>query len=73
MLLSMRQIDISKKLNVSAMFISNLLNGKRFTTNKDLAIALSGYSGKPAIDFISPAIREAYLKAWPELADVLSG
>jgi hypothetical protein len=68
----MKQIEIAKKHNVSAMFISNLLSGDRYTTNPDLAKSVSARVGKPPIDFISPKLREVYLKAWPELGETIN-
>ena len=41
--------------------------GKQYTTNKELAADLGKEQGKHPIDFISPRLRETFLKAWPEL------
>jgi hypothetical protein len=53
----------------SPMFISYLKRGKRFTTDKEVAIRVGQETERPPIDFISPRLRETYLKAWPELGE----
>jgi len=65
----MKTKDKATKKPGSPIFISYLKRGLRYTTDKDLAIrvALEVDKGKKPIDFISPKLREAYLKAWPEL------
>lgn len=62
--------DSITKSTGSPMFISYLKRGLRHTTDKDIAIRVGKEEGRPPIDFISPKLREAYLKAWPELGKV---
>ena len=49
------------------MMLSYLKRGMRHTTKRDVAIRLAQETGKKPIEFISPRLREAYLRAWPEL------
>lgn len=51
------------------MFIWFLKHGQRFTTDKDIAIRVGKETGKPPIEFISPRLRDTYLKVWPELGE----
>ncbi len=53
------------------MFMSYLKRGLRFTTDKDIALRVAQQTGQRPIDYISPRLREAYLKAWPALGVVL--
>ena len=66
----MKQTDIAKEVNVSKMFISDLIAGKKYTTKKEVAVVVGKDQGKPPIEYITPKLRETYLKAWPDLADV---
>lgn len=48
-------------------YIIQLKNGLRFTTNLDLAIKASEATGRPVAEFISSRVREAYMKAYPDI------
>jgi hypothetical protein len=63
----MKPIDIARKHTVSAMFVSLALRGKRYTTDRDLAVSLAGVTGKKPIEHIPEKLRDTYLRAWPEL------
>ncbi len=49
------------------MFISSLVRGKKFTTDRNVAIEVAKITGKRPIEHISEKLREQYLEAWPEL------
>lgn len=42
-------------------------HGKRFTRSIDIAIEVAKKTGKPPIEYISPALRETYRKAYPNI------
>jgi hypothetical protein len=65
----MKNIELSKKLKISPIFVSYLLRGKRYTRIKDVAIAIAAVSGKKPIEHISPSLRKMYLKDFPVLAE----
>ena len=54
----------------STMFIWFLKNGQRFTTDRDIAVRVARETKKAPIEFISPKLRDAYLRAWPELGKI---
>lgn len=71
---SMNKQDlIATKHKKSSAFVSLLKNGTRFTTDPDLAKSVSVLSGKKPIEHISPKLRKAYLKAYPELGKKVKG
>jgi hypothetical protein len=61
------QKDLAKQFGITEGLISHLKNSKRFTTNRYLAMEISRLSGKAAIEHIPKEVREAYLRAYPEL------
>lgn len=58
---------LGKKHGVSGQMVWLLLKGKRFTTKKELAEDIAKTLRIAPIRLISPRLRKAYLKAWPEL------
>lgn len=62
-----KQSEIKRATGKSAMFISSLVRGKKFTTDRNVAIEVAKLTGKRPIEHISEKLREQYLEAWPEL------
>lgn len=56
-----------KKRTYTRQMKSLVAQGKTFTTNKELAIELGRELDQAPISFIRPALRETFLRAWPEL------
>ena len=48
-------------------YIIQLKKGDRLTTNIDLAKKAAHETGRKPIEFISPRVRDAYKKAYPDL------
>lgn len=53
-------------------YIIQLKKGLRLTTNIDLAIKAAKATGKKPIEFISPRVRAAFKKAYPDLCRKVS-
>lgn len=60
-------ITMKKQLTYTRALKHLVASGRSFTTNKDLALDLGKELCRYPIEFISPNLRETYLKAWPEL------
>lgn len=58
---------IISTLNVTNGFISHLVNGRKFTIKKRLAVAIAQATGKDPIRYIHPKRRKEFLKDFPEL------
>lgn len=54
-------------MNISHAYEYQLKRGDRHTLDVDIAAEMSNRTGRPAIEFISPRVREAYLKAYPDI------
>ncbi len=64
-----KQRAIAERLKISQQTVSALLTGSRYTETVEVAMGLALESGKPAINYIRPALRGVYLKAHPELGE----
>jgi hypothetical protein len=59
--------QISKLHNVTYQTVWYLVKGIRYTKMVALAIEVSKFTGKPAINYINKNLRELYMRAYPKL------
>jgi hypothetical protein len=67
----MKNKPIEKPATVTAAFCSMVKTGRRYTPQLEVALYVAQKTGKPPIEYITPSLREIYLKAWPKLANAI--
>ena len=56
----MKYEEIAQKMGYTPMFVYYLIKGDRFTTDFNLAEMVSKHTKEPAINYISPKLRNYY-------------
>lgn len=64
---------MEKERLMSPIFRSYLRRGLRWTTKPEIARQMARETGRRPIDFINEKLRDVYLRAYPDLADMPNG
>lgn len=54
-------------MNISPAYEHQLKHGTRHTFDVEIAVEMSKRTGQPSITFISPKVKDAYVKAYPDI------